>query len=273
MHSSLRVIEDPSLGSVFERYWLAFSYLVDGFVHRKLGINPHPRMLIALSGLDGSGKTKHARVLQKAFRTCTGVEARYVWSRAGSLPLTNVVLRILRKLKIDYRRDRRHLQSANEWKPPREKATLALWSMLNALDLILFFFFKVTIPLVFGKVVIADRFIDDSLVDLERLRQTPDFDRRIYKWIRWLAPKPDVWLFLNVKPDEILRRGGDETGDELAVRHRLYQLVRSGSQARILDNSRPFEKASGQLVQTSLEAFFRKYPQKYRNYRLLSFRY
>jgi len=272
-HSSLRVIQDPSLGSAYERRRLVLSYLVDGFIHRKLGINPHPRMLIALSGLDGSGKTRHARVLQKAFRTCAGIESRPVWSRAGSLPLVNILLRVLRKLKIDYRKNRRLPQSADEQTPSRGRTALALWSAFNSLDLILFYFFKVKIPLAFGKVVIADRFVHDSLVDLERLRQKPDFDRRLYRWVRRLTPKPDVWVFLDVRPDDILRRGCDENRDELAIRQGLYRRLFEDAKVQTLDNSRSFEQVSGDLVRISMEAFFHKYPQKYKDYRLLSYKY
>jgi len=272
-HSSLRIIKDPTLGSVTARYRLALSYVVDGLIHRKLGINPHPRMFIALSGLDGSGKTRHTKVLQKAFRTCAGIESRHVWSRAGSLPLTHLLLRILRKLRIDYRKEGRRPQSAGEQTPARGRTALALWTALNALDLILFFFIKVRLPRAFGKVVIADRFVHDSLVDLERLRRQPNFERRLYRWVRRLAPQPDVWVFLDVGTDDILRRGCEESREELAIRQRLYRRLWEHEKVQILDNSRSFEPVSGELIRITLETFFRKYPQKYRNYRLLTFWY
>jgi thymidylate kinase len=271
-HTSLRVITDRSFGSPWKRGSLVIWYLVDGLIHQKLGFNPHPRMFIAFCGADGSGKTRHSEALRQAFRT-SGIKARTVWSRAGSLPLTQRLLRIMRKAGFsrpprDQRRrdvkDRQRLESSLK---------MSLWMLINGLDLVFFTFFTITLPLIFGGVVIADRFLVDFLVDLESTRGASDFKRPFYRLLKLLLPSPDLVFYLNVHPDAIQQRRCDENPADLQKSYALYQNVLPESGVIVIDNSEPFEQAGGQVIHRSLTAFFRKYPDKYDRYRLVSLWY
>lgn len=273
VHSSWRVLQDRSLGNRRQRSALVFSHLLDGFIHRKLRLSTHPRMFIALCGLDGSGKTRHGQALQQAFRTC-GIKARLVWSRAGSLPLTRVLLRVLRAAKLDYQKkspvDRKTAQAGRF---SQKKWALALWSAVNGLDIALFNLVKVTIPLAIGRVVIADRFLYDSFVDLESLRATPNFRRPLYRLLKRLTPAPDFLFFLDIQPDGILERGVAEDKQSLQKKSLLYQETVKQAGAVVINTHRPFHQVEGEIIRNSLAAFYQKYPEKYDGYRLVSLRY
>ncbi|MGC8827801.1 MAG: nucleotidyltransferase family protein, partial [Anaerolineae bacterium] len=59
----------------------AGTHLVTG-TKLKLHLHSQPAMLVAISGVDGSGKTTQARALAHAFARC-GLRARYVWGRGA----------------------------------------------------------------------------------------------------------------------------------------------------------------------------------------------
>lgn len=272
-HSALRVLQDRSLGNRWQRSWLVFTHLLDGFIHRTLKIRTHPRMFIVLCGLDGSGKTTHSQALQQAFRIC-GVNARVVWGRAGSLPLTRFILRILRAVNIDYQKKKPGRQRGKRAGHFAQKNwSMAMWSVVNGLDMGLFNFFRVTIPLAFGRAVIADRFIYDSVIDLESLRGSPNLRRPLYRFLKRLAPAPDVLFFLDIQPGHILERGVVEDRECLEKKHQLYQEIVKQAGAVVIDTHRPFHLAEDEVIRKSVEAFFRKYPEKYDGYKLVSFRY
>ena len=53
----------------------------------------------------------------------------------------------------------------------------------------------------------------------------------------------------------------------------MYQKMIAESDFIMIDNARPFERAGGEVIQRTLTAFFRKYPDKYDGYRLKSIWY
>jgi len=270
-HTSLRVITDRSFGSRWERSSLVVWYLLDGLIHQKWGFNPHPRMFIAFCGADGSGKTRHSEALRKAFRT-SGIKARTVWSRAGSLPLTQRLLRIMRKAGFVQPQAHRRVDVEDK-RRLKSRMKMTLWMLTNGLDLVLLTFFRITLPLIFGVVVIADRFIVDFLVDLEATHGTSNFNRPYYRLLKLLVPSPDLVFYLDVHPDAIQLRGCDENPVDLQKSYSLYEKAVQESGFIVIDNSKPFEQAGGEVIHRSLTAFFQKYPEKYDRYRLVSLWY
>jgi thymidylate kinase len=271
-HTSLRVFTDGSFGSRWERSALVFWYLLDGLIHQKAGFNPHPRMYIAFCGVDGSGKTRHSEALQKAFRA-SGIKARTVWRRAGSLPLAHGLLRIMRKVRLTRTPEDHRRLDAEAGQRRESRMKMSLWILVNGIDLVLFTFFRITLPLIFGGVVIADRFIVDFLVDLEATRGRSDFKRPFYGLLRRLVPSPDLVFYLDAHPDVIQRRGCDENPVDLQESYALYQKVLPQSDFIVIDNAKPFEQAGGEVIHRSLTTFFKKYPDKYDRYRLVSLWY
>jgi len=271
-HSSLRVLNDPAFGKRFKRYLQIFEHLLDGFIHLKLGIKTHPKMFVAISGLDGSGKTKHSEALQNAFKTCE-INPVYIWSRAGSLPITRFVLKFVKYFKSGKYIKIENSLIKEESYLPKNQLTIKLWRMINTIDLILYYFFRFNIPLILGKVVIADRYICDSIIDLEFVGKSNNFDRILYKVLKILTPTPNILFLLDLNPDIILVRGCDEAKVELVNRRKYYKMIMSKTNTIIIDNSNPFDEVSGRILNFTLTKFFAKYPEKYNGYRLVSLKY
>lgn len=272
IHSSLRVINDPTFGCQIRRYKLLFKHLLDGLIHLKLGIKSHPKMFLAIGGVDGSGKTAHCRALQNAFLTCE-IKTSYVWSRAGSLPVTKIFMEIIKFFHFGKRKGRKQSLESKKRQLPKTSFNIRLWGILNIFDSILFYFCRVYIPLMFGKVVIADRYIYDSIIDMEHLGGSRNFSRISYKILQFLTPRPDLLLFLDVNPDTVLKRGSDESLVDIENKYSLYKSIMLEQKAIFIDNSKSFGEVSEKISYATLSRFFAKYPNKYNGYNLVSLKY
>ena len=272
IHTSLRELRDPLFGTKMQRYNQILFGLADRFIHLKLGVNSHPNMFITFSGLDGSGKTKHIEVLRHNFKVCD-ITSYYIWSRTGSLPIISLLLKIVRLFKFGTTEKSKILQKKEEYQLPKNSFTKKVWRLINITDMIFFYFFKVKIQLIFGKAVIADRYIYDSIVDLESIEDSQNFDRFLYKILEGLTPKPDIAFFIDIYTQTIIQRGSDEIKDELEIKELYYKKIITKMNAVLIDNSIAFDEVSEKICNIALSKFFEKYPEKYDGYKLVSLKY
>ena len=272
-HSSLRVFTDLSLGSKFQRLQIVFSSLLDGFIHNKLKIKFHAPLFVAFSGVDGCGKSSHINVLVEN-HLISGIKTNVIWSRAGSLPGINKLLKIVHLFNGNSTKKEIKKQDYQKRKSlPKNQVTIHLWRLLNSWEMIFWYFFKVRIPLIFGKSIIADRYIYDSIIDMEILVNSAKYNRFIYKLLELLTPKPDVIFNLNVDLDNIISRGVDESRDELAIKEKHYKKFLSTKNIIEIDNNNDFNSVNSKLTAISLKKLFDKHPEKYKGYKVVSFRY
>jgi len=116
-------------------------------------------MLLFLSGVDGSGKTTHARLLSAYLRR-RGINNVLIWMRwfaFSSYPL----LALCRMLRLTKRTKFSVIPLRLYW---LYKPIAILWMHLILLDYLLYVFITLTFNR--GKVVIADRFMLDVFVDV-----------------------------------------------------------------------------------------------------------
>ncbi len=267
MHTALREYKDTSFGNSFFRLYQIFGGLVDRFVHLKLKIHNQPGMIISVSGLDGSGKTKHIKALQNAFNTCD-IKTKIVWSRAGSMLLTRFFSKINRNnLKI---KDKRELINRNHSK---NSFKIFVWRFLNIIDLVLFYSIKVRFNKYFNKVVICDRYFLDMIVDMEAYEGKMNKNRIMYKILKLLIPSPDLSFFIKAEPEIIIKRAKKELNENIDFNNRVYENFIPGEKIDIIDNNFDFNTSSNKIINKSLTTFFSKYPDKFRNYKVISYRY
>lgn len=272
IHTALRELDDPSFGTKGQRYWQVFGGLFDRFIHLKLGIKNHPPMFIAFSGLDGSGKTRHIETLRTNFLTCD-IKTMYLWNRAGSFPFIGLILKIRRLIKSVFVPVGKVSEKSGENILPQNSLTIILWRWFNVFEMIIFYFFKVRVPVLFGKVIIADRYVYDSMVDMEYTAKSDDFCRVIYSILKYLTPKPDLSFFLDVDTDSIIKRGGNEVKEELVTKGWYYKKIITEMEAVCVDNNSMFRNASEKISRIALREFFSRYPEKFKGYKVISFKY
>ena len=206
-------------------------------------------------------------------RTCD-IKSKAIWSRAGSLPGINKLLKIVHFLKGNSSNKEINKQNHHKKKSlPKNPVTIHLWRLFNSWELILWYFVKIRIPLIFNKSIIADRYIYDSIIDMEILGNSAKYNRSIYKLLEFLTPKPDVIFHLNVSLENIIARDVDESKDELSTKEKHYKIFLSTKDVIEIDNNNDFNSVNSKLTAISLKKLFDKHPDKYKGYKVVSFKY
>lgn len=271
LHTSLRELRDPTFGNIFLRFYQVFAGLFDRFFHLKLKFHNHPGFVVAISGLDGSGKTKYLNSLKRHFNECE-IKSTIKWHRVGSLAITQFVLTLIRgdsnKGRTNNRNNREKMKVLL-----KNSSTLLIWELLNFIDLLIFYFLKVQVPKKLGKVVLCDRHILDDIVDFESLRKTKNNNRFLYNIIMRFFPKADLYFFINIPKEIIKNRTKEKIVENIEKNYVVYQELTKQIGIEIVDNSQSFNIASQKFTNKSLSMFFSKFPDKYKGYKVISFRY
>lgn len=236
-------------------------------VRRKLRVRSQRPMLVALSGVDGSGKTAHAEALQEAFGRCD-IRARIVWTRGASSPLTDALIR-LGKRWLGEASGAGHGEGGNAPNPWERRAALwrrpvvqRVWPWVIALDLWRQYLARVAWPLLRGWVVIADRYVADAQAEVAAYLDAAG-DGRVPLALRLLervSPRPAVWFLLDAPPDVAARRkAGQESEAFLARQARWYRRLAQARRGHVLDATRSLEDVSSEVVRGTLLRYYRRY--------------
>ena len=220
---------------------------------------PRPRRprVIAVSGIDGSGKSTQARALCETLELL-GYDAVVAWAPLGSS-------RLLRKLFLPVRdalgRVTGFQQPAaaadsalvpNPGSLLRERSPVAnfAWSALVALTNGAFHARTVARESARGRVVIFDRYVLDSVVRLRFLYG--DRPHRVQNAIvRRLSPRPRAAFFLDVAAESSRARKNDRW--TLADLHTLVRLYREELPRDVtrLDGERPRDELCAEIAEAA----------------------
>ncbi len=182
-------------------------------------------MLIAFSGVDGSGKTTQVDLLEESFQriNVNVIRIRSRWRPLLSLPLL-VILR-----RLGYARVHRAggVYIVETRLPPRGGLT-SLWCVLTQIENIVKTGVKLLFPLILGRIVICDRYALDMVVDgMAGLNDQPGHTRLGFQLLR-LLPKPDFSFFMDTDPEVAFKRKPDLPGlGDYVERLRLYRELSS----------------------------------------------
>jgi thymidylate kinase len=224
-------------------------------VKQKSGVRPQPGSLIAVSGLDGAGKTAHIRALSAALETSEVIN-RVVWSRCGCSPLYHALSRVASRVLPGAR---------DAVAPSSEGQALSLtgrrgfartvWAWANALDLALLYQWKVRLPLLTGKVVIADRYTADAAVEIAaRLGVSDPMSLPAVRMLLALAPTPDAAYLLDLPAEAAAFRSADpEDVWAMLGQRKLYRRMADAAKMQLLDVSGDFADANDRLVRRAVQ--------------------
>lgn len=88
-----------------------------------------------------------------------------------------------------------------------------LWLWIAILDLMLFWGVYLRLQRMLGRVIICDRYIDDTRLDFQRNFPTVKFERMLlWRVLEWVTPTADASFLLWVPVDESIKRS-QEKGD------------------------------------------------------------
>ncbi|RLG03632.1 MAG: dTMP kinase [Thaumarchaeota archaeon] len=192
-------------------------------------------LLIALEGIDGAGKTTIAKMIVERLDR-RGIEARYTME-----PTRSLFGRILRDMALESGVD------------PRLEALLFAADRIYHLE-------KVVKPLLArGVIVVSDRYLHSSLA----YQSVTTGDSRWVEELNKFARKPDLGIYLDVRPSEGLKRlkrrktrFEDESFLE-KVRRRYLEYVRLGELVRV-DAERPLNDVFSEVAMI-VEETLRRY--------------
>jgi thymidylate kinase len=195
--------------------------------------------LIALCGIDGTGKSTQAALLH-ARLTDLGHSTRVLWCRWNPF-LARPAIRLLDRFSRDAPdgRSRSGSRTVDGTKRRRElrrrllssRIGRTLWTGLMVLDYGLQVAPRLTMALRSAEIVIVDRYRHDVIIDLSAGGDLAIAPRAL----RWLLPEPDLIIVLDVAEEIALGRKPD-TPDltYLEQRRALYRRLAEGMPTAVL---------------------------------------
>ncbi|HUT16094.1 MAG TPA: nucleotidyltransferase family protein [Anaerolineae bacterium] len=256
-----KLVRDPTRSSRRKRKDVVFHTATGNKL--RLRLHSQPRMLITFSGVDGCGKTTQAKALQAAFETCH-LEVKYVWSRGGSARLVGLFTRWSKQQAG--RANARAAQTTEAKVQSRLRRFRSPWmrwgwSWVIAIELLLKYLRHITLPLLCGRVVIADRYVYDTLADWAAYFSEPSTEKRLAaRMLRTLSPRPQFAYWLDVSPGTARSRSADGMPEDLiAAQSAAYRRLAELYGLRRLDGESGWEGISDRVVHDVLADYFANY--------------
>ncbi len=227
----------------------------------KLKIGSQRSMLVAVSGVDGAGKSLQVELLGKAFEQC-GISTRCVWGRCGSTKLAGWFIRLG---KMVLSGGRLPLGAGGELRGRAEARKRYLenpvlrsgWNLLVLTELTILYNLRVRLPLLLGKVVICDRYLLDGLVALGVHTDDGGISRSfLARLLELLNPLPAMNWLIDVPAETAFRRKRMEPIEHLEAQVRLYKKMGKELQAVTVDGEQPADKVSDEIVYRTLTRYY-----------------
>lgn len=239
----------------------------------RLRLRSQRPMLIALDGIDGSGKSAQAALLAKALDGAA-LRHRVVWTRGGSArllqPLFAVGKRFLNRKTSAVsqppeapQNDRVAGREASRAGLFQHPVVSAVWPWAIAVELGATWLARIRWPLLRGEVVVADRYVEGALVELAARLDRPDIaTSAVGRLLQLLAPRPQFSYWLDLPVDVALaRKGGDESEAFLAKQAAMARGRRESGRTSqqsgtvTVDALQPAAELSDRIVTEALRTY------------------
>jgi thymidylate kinase len=228
---------------------------------------PRRGAIIAFSGLDGVGKSTQAQALSASL-AALGYESEVVWAPIGQNAwlrrFASAVKHAASHLPVGPLAGVRgeavesHLLSRTEPGTPAFgtswKLASGVWSTVTTLANALVLRWAAHGTRTRGRIVIYDRYVLDTVVDL-RFLYSPEARLRFQEaLIRALAPTPRRAYLLDVSPELAHRRKPDWSLDQTRLRAALYRREQPALGVRLLDAGRAVDDLGREILQDVLRS-------------------
>jgi thymidylate kinase len=257
---ALRALEDVHRGADAS---VAAPGAVRTRARRRLAAVPRPRrpLVIALSGLDGAGKSSHAAALSDALGRLD-VPAAVVWTPLGQNTTLELIGRPAKKLLSRLRFGplralAERTASGSVFSNPRvdesangtHSAVTAAWATFVAVLNVLSQRRALARHALRARVVVYDRHALDSIVRM-RFLYGASGNSRLQRWlVRRAAPHAVLAYYLEIAPETALARKADWTLDQLHAQARLYSDECDSFRARRVNAERPREEVCAEIAE------------------------
>ena len=193
--------------------------------------------MICFTGVDGAGKTSHAKHLHK-FLLEKGYSSRYVWAASRPIFIYPFLLftRIFGYWKI---------VKKGAWTDPLENAPPKIRKKLGAVYRILLFidfeittFLKVWLPMLFTRVLICDRYVYNLIMELAL---SDLYSANFTKLILCASPAPQRTFLADAPLHVLVHRRPDFTEENIGAKQNIYRKFAKIFNFEIINTSAQFE--------------------------------
>ncbi len=217
-------------------------------------------MLICFIGIDGSGKSTLAKILINQMMA-HNIKMEYTWCKFES-SLFKLLIAVKNLLFI----------REGDWKKNYEKSravksNLFEKRLISALyEWFVFFDYrvqiirKVTIPLIFGKNIVCDRYIYDTVVDVAIDLNYSDekLKKRIERLLDF-SPKPNLVFWVDLPEDVALSRKKDVPSiNFLQEKRDLYKKIGTEFDVIVLDGTKSLQELNDTVEKYSFKIINKK---------------
>ncbi len=255
-----KVVQSPEFGRIHRRVGHLAKLMTEVLFIHILKVNPQKGMLIALSGVDGGGKTSYAHALVEALQNC-GLDAHYVWTRVGSQKGLQSLAKRWTSKSIPPGNPDSRLSASDRFEKTRallsHRWRYIAWKTVNMLDLCLFYNLILRLKLLRRRIVVCDRYVSDIFVDLHLYGDGRP--RLIWlKLLSWLLPRPRAGILLTVPEELASQRSSDpECMDSLRMQAQLYNQTHERLKLTVVDNGyREFRDVCNDLVSRVIVQYY-----------------
>jgi thymidylate kinase len=255
-----KVAQSREFGGIHRRLGNVAKLMTEVLFIHILKVNPQKGMLIALSGVDGGGKTSYAHALMEALRNC-GLDAHYVWTRVGSQKGLQSLAKRWARRSIGPGNPAGSLAASERFQKTRALLSqgwrYTAWKTVNLVDLCIFYNLTLRLKLLRRRIVVCDRYVPDMFVDLHLYGQGRP--RLIWlKLLRSILPRPAVSILLTVPEETASRRSSDpECLDSLRMQAQLYAQTQEPLKLTVVDNGyREYRDVCNELVSRVLGRYY-----------------
>ena len=204
----------------------------------------HKGAVVAISGLDGAGKSSQATALVTALKAL-GIDAATEWTRITrnrsldvfAAPVKWVLKLFGRKEMPPEVSDSDEPYDAGREFRRKSPFITQIWTVVVAVTNALTQRRATRAHLRAGRVVVCDRYVLDSAVHLRWLYGADRKFRFQTALVRWLSPKPVRSFFLDIDPEVAYARKPDFALDELTDQAALYRRLHPEFDARRIDGT------------------------------------
>lgn len=208
-------------------------------------------MIVSFSGIDSAGKTTQ---INKLCNYCKFNQVKYVkkWSKARGTPIIVFLKKLVRKDKR-YNDEQKYEYRQKVFHNPRKRKLLFVASML---DLCLYWGVYFRVKNLFCKILICDRYIWDTYVEICQDFKGIDIDKSIWwKMVKFFTPKPKVsFVFiipaeLSLERDKQKEADGIEDIEKKKIKINTYmKLIDEGRWTNVMDGTKTREELHKEVL-------------------------
>ena len=213
-------------------------------------------IFICFTGIDGSGKSSQAQLLQKRLNAY-GFNTSYTWSRWEPY-LLKTFIKIFKRSHTQKKETLSYHDTIRSRKRRILSRPTVLWLWLNVS---LFEYYwqvrrRVLRHMVGNNIVICDRYLFDFLVDqaVNMGKMTDGIEHILRLSLTRLFPLPDLLFILDVEAERGRTRKQDGTNIEYLIERReLYHYFYNMPNATIINANNPFDMVACQIIKETIK--------------------